>query len=66
MKFHLEYDTSVPGGVWFIEVCGVPGLMSQGDTVKEALDMIQDAAELYFEDFEGDLPGDVAAWLTEM
>jgi predicted RNase H-like HicB family nuclease len=34
---------------WFVRVVEMPGCMSAGDTVAEALEMIQEAMELWLE-----------------
>ncbi len=56
MEKNLEYYMGLPytrelipepEGGWFIRVKELPGCMSQGDTVEEAIEMISDAMEAW-------------------
>ena len=38
-----------PESGWFVKIKELPGCMSQGDTANEALEMIQEAMELWLE-----------------
>lgn len=44
--FELQFD---PEDAWFVRVKELPGCMSQGDTPQEAMEMIQEAMELWLE-----------------
>jgi antitoxin HicB len=58
MEKTLEYYLGLPYTIelkpdpeagWFVKVEELPGCMSQGDTVEEALEMIREAMELWLE-----------------
>ncbi|WP_083731365.1 type II toxin-antitoxin system HicB family antitoxin [Protofrankia sp. BMG5.30] len=42
--------TPDPDGGYVVQIVELPGVISQGDTVEEALANIREAAELYLED----------------
>ena len=44
--FELQYDRE---DAWFVRVKELPGCMSQGNTPEEAIEMIQEAMELWLE-----------------
>ena len=54
LTISLEYD---PATAWFVQVNELPGCMSQGDTVAEALEMIQEAMDLWIEVANEDAEG---------
>ncbi len=58
MEKTLEYYLGLPYTIelkedreagWFVKIKELPGCMSQGDTANEALEMIQEAMELWLE-----------------
>jgi len=58
MEKRIEYYLNLPYTIelqqhseegWFVKVRELPGCMSQGDTVEEALNMIKEAKELWLE-----------------
>lgn len=51
MRFKVVLDPSDEGG-FTVYVPSLPGCISEGDTVEEALRNIQEAAELYLEPVE--------------
>ena len=48
MKFAVILHEAEEGGYW-AEVPSLPGCVSQGETVEEALENIKDAIELFWE-----------------
>ena len=53
MKFQLVLEPSDEGG-YTVYVPSLPGCISEGDTVEDALANIQEAIELYLEPVEDD------------
>lgn len=53
MKFRVVLEPSDEGG-YTVYVPSLPGCISEGDTVEEALENIQEAIELYLEPVEDD------------
>ncbi len=53
MKFKVVLEPSDEGG-FTVYVPSLPGCISEGDTVEEALKNIQEAIELYLEPVEDD------------
>jgi len=49
MKYTIELSNDDDGQGWFVHVLECPGCMSDGETIKEALDNIQDALVLWLE-----------------
>ncbi|RMF32651.1 MAG: type II toxin-antitoxin system HicB family antitoxin [Chloroflexi bacterium] len=54
MRFKVVLEPSEEGG-YTVYVPSLPGCISEGDTVEEALKNIQEAIELYLEPVEDDL-----------
>jgi len=54
MKIQVILEPSEEGG-YTVYVPSLPGCISEGDTVEEALAHIQEAVELYLEPLENDL-----------
>ncbi|AEH44582.1 Uncharacterized protein family UPF0150 [Thermodesulfatator indicus DSM 15286] len=54
MKLKIVLEPSEEGG-YTVYVPGLPGCISEGDTVEEALQNIKEAIELYLEPVEDDL-----------
>ena len=54
MRFKVVLEPSDEGG-YTVYVPSLPGCISEGDTVEEALKNIQEAIELYLEPVEDDL-----------
>jgi antitoxin HicB len=65
--FALKYPVSLeeaPEGGFFIQIKDLPGCLSQGETIEEALEMIEDARHLWIESMyelgnEIPLPGSI-------
>jgi len=53
MRFQVVLESSDEGG-YTVYVPSLPGCISEGDTVEEALANIQEAIELYLEPVEDD------------
>ena len=56
MKLRIVLEPSDEGG-YTVYVPDLPGCISEGDTVNDAIANIREAIELYFELVEGDLTG---------
>ncbi|MCY4511585.1 MAG: type II toxin-antitoxin system HicB family antitoxin [Acidobacteria bacterium] len=56
MKLKIVLEPSEEGG-YTVYVPGLPGCISEGETVDDALASIREAIELYVEPVEGDLTG---------
>lgn len=56
MRLKVVLETSDEGG-YTIYVPSLPGCISEGDTVDDAIANIREAIELYLEPVEGDLTG---------
>ena len=54
MRFKVVLEPSDEGG-FTVYIPSLPGCISEGETVEEALQNIQEAAELYLEPVEDDL-----------
>lgn len=54
MRLEVVLETSDEGG-YTVFVPSLPGCISEGDTVKQALKNIEEAIELYLEPVEDDL-----------
>ncbi|MFL5652783.1 MAG: type II toxin-antitoxin system HicB family antitoxin [Ktedonobacteraceae bacterium] len=54
MHFKVLLEPSVQGG-FTVYVPSLPGCISEGETVKEALENIREAIELYLDPIEDDL-----------
>ena len=54
MRFKVVLEPSDDGG-YTVFVPSLPGCISEGDTIEEALKNIEEAAELYLEPVEDDL-----------
>jgi predicted RNase H-like HicB family nuclease len=54
MKFRVVLEPSDEGG-YTVYVPALPGCISEGDTVDEAMQNIREAVELYLEPVEDDL-----------
>lgn len=54
MKFKVILEPSEEGG-YTVYVPSLPGCISEGETVEEAVDNIREAIELYLEPVEDDL-----------
>ena len=54
MQFKVLLEPSEQGG-FTVYVPSLPGCISEGETVKEALENIREAIELYLEPVENDL-----------
>ncbi len=53
MKFKVVLEPSDEGG-YTVHVASLPGCISEGETIEEALDNIQEVIELYLEPVEDD------------
>jgi len=53
MRFQVVLEPSDEGG-YTVYVPSLPGCISEGDTMEEALENIQEAIELYLESVEDD------------
>ena len=56
MRLKIVLEPSEDGG-YTVYVPGLPGCISEGDTVDDAIANIREAIELYIEPVEGDLTG---------
>lgn len=56
MRLKIVLEPSDDGG-YTVYVPGLPGCISEGDTVDDAIANIREAIELYIEPVEGDLTG---------
>ena len=56
MRLKVVLEPSDEGG-YTVYVPGLPGCISEGDTVDDAIANIREAIELYIEPVEGDLTG---------
>ena len=56
MKLRIVLEPSDEGG-YTVYVPDLPGCISEGDTVNDAIANIREAIELYFEPVEGDPTG---------
>jgi predicted RNase H-like HicB family nuclease len=65
MRFKVVLEASDEGG-YTVYVPSLPGCVSEGETLKEALKNIQEAIELYLEPVEDDLVMDEAAQVREI
>jgi predicted RNase H-like HicB family nuclease len=57
MRFVLVLTPDLEDGGYTVTAVGLPGLVSDGDTVEEAIANARDAIALYF---EGETPGSLA------
>lgn len=65
MKFRLVFEESDEGG-YTVYVPSLPGCVSEGDTMGEAMVNIQEAIELYLEPVEDDWVGDENVLVKEI
>jgi predicted RNase H-like HicB family nuclease len=65
MRFKVVLEPSDEGG-FTIYVPSLPGCISEGDTVEEAMKNIEEAAELYLEPVEDDWVWDEQALVKEI
>lgn len=65
MKIKVVLEPSDEGG-YTVYVPALPGCISEGNTVEEALKNIQEAIELYLEPVEDDLILDEGAMIKEL
>jgi len=65
MRFKVVLEPSDEGG-FTIYIPSLPGCISEGDTVEEALKNIEEAAELYLEPVEDDWVLDEQALVKEI
>jgi predicted RNase H-like HicB family nuclease len=65
MRFKVVLEASDEGG-YTVYVPSLPGCISEGETVEEALKNIQEAIELYLEPVEDDLVMGESALLQEV
>ncbi len=65
MRFKVVLEPSDEGG-YTVFVPSLPGCISEGDTVEEALSNIQEAIELYLEPVEDDWVVDEKALVHEI
>lgn len=65
MKFQVVLEPSDEGGYTAL-VPSLPGCISEGDTVEEALANIQEAIELYLEPVDDDLVTDEDVLIQEV
>ncbi|MCK5833858.1 type II toxin-antitoxin system HicB family antitoxin [bacterium] len=65
MKLKVILEPSEDGG-YTVYVPSLPGCISEGDTVKEALANIEEAIELYLEPVEDDFVLDESAIVEEL
>ena len=65
MKFKVVLEPSDEGG-YTVHVPSLPGCISEGDTVEEALSNIREAIELHLEPVEDDLLTEEGALVREL
>jgi len=65
MRFKVVLEASDEGG-YTVYVPSLPGCISEGETVEEALRNIQEAIELYLEPVEDELVMDETALVQEI
>jgi predicted RNase H-like HicB family nuclease len=65
MRFKVVLEASDEGG-YTVYVPSLPGCISEGETVEEALRNIREAIELYLEPVEDDLVIDETALVQEI
>ena len=65
MKFRVVLEPSDEGG-YTVYVPTLPGCVSEGDTVDEAMRNIQEAIELYLEPVEDDFVADEHTLVREL
>jgi len=65
MRFKVVLEASDEGG-YTVYVPSLPGCVSEGETLEEALKNIQEAIELHLEPVEDDLVMDEAAQVREI
>jgi predicted RNase H-like HicB family nuclease len=65
MRFKVVLEASDEGG-YTVYVPSLPGCISEGETVEEALRNIREAIELYLEPVEDDLVMDETALVQEI
>ncbi|MEW5987787.1 MAG: type II toxin-antitoxin system HicB family antitoxin [Chloroflexota bacterium] len=65
MKLRVVLEPSDEGG-YTVYVPALPGCISEGDTLQEALENIREAVELYLEPVEDDLLVDENAVVQEL
>ncbi|MEI7990197.1 MAG: type II toxin-antitoxin system HicB family antitoxin [Chloroflexota bacterium] len=65
MKFKVVLEASDEGG-YTIFVPSLPGCISEGETISEAISNIQDAIELYLEPVEDDWVFEESAMVKEV
>jgi len=65
MRLQVVLESSDEGG-YTVYVPALPGCISEGDTVEEALSNIQEAIELYLEPVEDDLLVEEAVLVREL
>ncbi|WP_245001162.1 type II toxin-antitoxin system HicB family antitoxin [Caldalkalibacillus thermarum] len=54
-KFHVVLIPDEDGG-YYVEVIGLPGCVTQGDTIEECLKNAKEAIELHLEGLQDDRP----------
>ncbi len=65
MRFRVVLEPSEEGG-YTVYVPSLPGCISEGETIEEALRNIQEAIELYLEPVEDDWIADEGALVHEV
>ncbi|HEX8684458.1 MAG TPA: type II toxin-antitoxin system HicB family antitoxin [Ardenticatenaceae bacterium] len=65
MKLQVVLEPDEEGG-YVVYVPSLPGCISEGETVEEALQNIQEAIDLYLEPIEDDLPFEQGAMIQEL
>jgi predicted RNase H-like HicB family nuclease len=65
MKIKVLLEPSDEGG-YTVFVPSLPGCISEGETIEEALENIQEAIELYLEPLEDDLIAEEGAIVREL
>lgn len=65
MKLKVVFEPSEEGG-YTVTVPSLPGCISEGDTLEEALTNIREAIELYLEPTEDDVPLDPSVHIEEI
>lgn len=65
MKIKVLLEPSDEGG-YTVSVPSLPGCISEGETIEEALENIQEAIELYLEPLEDDLIAEEGAIVREL
>jgi antitoxin HicB len=53
-EYTVLLDPDVESGGYTVTVPALPGIVTQGDTLEKALDMVRDAISLYLEDLVAD------------